>query len=243
MTNDLRVYPQASDVARALAQLFVDAGNAAIAERGRFFVALSGGTTPKSAYALLAQPPLANALDWSAVDVFFGDERCVPPEDDRSNYKMACDALLTAVAIPDRNVHRIRGEDDPHAAAGAYRDEIERALGDHPRFDLVMLGMGPDGHTASLFPGEDPRTDDDALVRAVYSSSQTQWRVTITSVVINAARTVVFAVEGSGKAKTLALVREGPRDVIRLPSQIVAPANGELIWLVDSAAASGLENL
>lgn len=243
MTNELRAFPSASDVARALAEVFVEAGNAALAERGRFSVSLAGGTTPKAAYALLAGPPFAGALDWNAVEVFFGDERCVPPGDDRSNYKMANDAFLRAVAIPEANVHRIRGEEDPQTAARAYRAELESALGAHPRFDLVMLGMGPDGHTASLFPGEDPQTDDASLVRAVYSQSQSQWRVTFTPAVINAARSVVFAVEGSEKAQTLARVREGPRDVVTLPAQIVAPADGAVIWLVDAAAAAGLARL
>ena len=213
----------------------------AIARRENFAVSLAGGTTPTAAYRLLAQPPYKDAIDWSAVQIFFGDERCVPPDDDRSNYKMANEAFLRAVGIPESNVYRMRGEDDPAEAANRYRDVLTATLGARPRFDLVMLGMGPDGHTASLFPGSDPLTDDEQLVRAVYSQSQEQWRITLTPSVLNAGRTVVFATEGPTKTATLALVREGPYDPTKFPSQIVAPTDGELIWLVDRVAA-GLQN-
>ncbi len=237
MASEIRVYPDPAAVAHALAELFVESAKEAIAKRGTFSVALAGGTTPKAAYQLLGAPPLSNALDWSKIRVFFGDERCVPPDDDRSNYKMAHDAFLAPAGVPAANVHRIHGEDDPQAAAEAYREELIAALGERPRFDLVMLGMGNDGHTASLFPGSDPLADDDKLVRAVYSESQQQWRITLTPKAINAARRVVFAVEGAAKAQTLALVREGPRNPAQFPSQIVAPEQGELIWLVDRAVA------
>jgi 6-phosphogluconolactonase len=236
-SGELRVLESPSDVARALAELFVACGQDAIASRGRFTVALSGGTTPKAAYQLLAAPPFASALDWNKVDVFFGDERCVPPDDSQSNYKMANEAFLSAVGIPARNVHRIHGEEDPAEAAVAYRTEILNVLGDQPRFDLVMLGIGNDGHTASLFPGSDPLEGDDMLVRAVYAPAHQQWRITITPHVINSARTVVFAAEGAGKAWVLKQVREGPYDPVKLPSQIVAPKDGRLIWLIDRSAA------
>ncbi len=243
MSSEVRVYPDAAAVAHALAELFVESAKDAVAKRGMFSVALAGGTTPKAAYQLLGAPPLSNALDWSKVQVFFGDERCVPPEDDRSNYKMAHGAFLEPAGIPAANVHRMRGEEDPETAAAQYRQELLDVLGERPRFDLVMLGMGNDGHTASLFPGADPLTADDKLVRAVYSESQKQWRVTLTPRAINAARRVVFAVEGAAKAQTLALVREGPRNPTQFPSQIVSPDQGALIWLVDRAAAGGSDSL
>jgi 6-phosphogluconolactonase len=234
----LLVYDGSADVATALAELFVARGRDAIAARGTFSVALSGGTTPKATYTLLAQAPYADALDWDEVEIFFGDERCVPPDHDQSNYKMAYGAFLGPLGIPSGHIHRMRGEDDPAAAAAAYHDELIAALGAHPRFDLVMLGMGPDGHTASLFPGNDPLTDDAKLVRAVYSQSQSQWRITLTPAVLNAARTVVFAVTGAEKTKTLAAVREGPYDPKTYPAQIIVPVDGDLVWLVDRAAAS-----
>jgi 6-phosphogluconolactonase len=234
----INVYDTPADVARAVAELFVSCANDAIRERGSFAVSLAGGTTPKAAYALLAREPLRDAFDWSKVQIFFGDERCVPPDDERSNYKMARLAFLDAVGIPPANVHRIKGEDDPVDAAGAYRAELTYVLGDRPRFDLVLLGMGPDGHTASLFPGSDPLEGDDALARAVYSNSQQQWRVTLTPRVFNDARTVAFAVEGSAKAQMLHRVRHDIYEPSQLPSQIIAPHDGKLLWLVDKAAAS-----
>lgn len=240
MTRDagvLRVFDTPSDVAAALADTFLATARDAIANRGSFAVSLAGGTTPKAAYALLAQSPRASAIDWNAVQVYFGDERCVPPDHEQSNFKMANDAFMRALALPSAHIHRMHGEDDPAKAAQAYREDILASLGAQPRFDLVMLGMGPDGHTASLFPGGDPLTDNDALVRAVYSQSQSQWRITLTPALLNAARAVVFAVEGAGKTATLMSVREGPYDPSRYPSQIIAPADGTLTWLVDKAAA------
>ncbi|MDQ2866060.1 MAG: 6-phosphogluconolactonase [Candidatus Eremiobacteraeota bacterium] len=238
MRGELRVYPAAADVAVALAQLFADCAASAVAQRGSFAVSLAGGTTPKAAYALLAQPPFAMSVDWHATQIFFGDERCVPPGDPQSNYTMARDAFMRAVDIPEQNVHRIRGEDDPNEAASSYRRELLQTLGENPRFDLVLLGMGPDGHTASLFPGQDPMTENDRLVRAVYSTSQSQWRITLTPKMLDAGRTIAFAVEGSAKSQTLEAVLHGPPDYARYPSQAIAPSDGRLIWLVDAAAAS-----
>ena len=236
--GDLVVLDKPADVAKALADLFVHCGDDAIAARGRFNVSLAGGATPKAAYELLGTPEYASKLDWSKVEVFFGDERCVPPDNPQSNYKMAKGAFLDRIGIPKANVHRIHGEDDPADAAMAYRSELISRLGEEPRLDLVMLGMGPDGHTASLFPGTDPMEGDEMLARAVYSASQQQWRITLTPRVLNGARTVVFAVEGVGKASMLKQVREGPYDPVKRPSQIIAPRDGRLIWLVDRAAAS-----
>jgi 6-phosphogluconolactonase len=236
--GELRIFDGPAQVATALADLFVAAARTALEDRARFSVSLAGGTTPTATYALLAQAPYANAVDWNAVQFFFGDERCVPPDHEQSNYRMVRQALFDPLGISGEQVHRMRGEDEPAAAALAYRSEIIGVLGDAPRLDLVMLGMGPDGHTASLFPGSDPLTADDQLVRAVYSRSQAQWRITLTPRVLNAARTVVFAAEGAGKAATLKAVREGVYQPSIYPAQIIAPVEGDLIWLVDRAAAS-----
>ena len=237
--GQIQIYPDAGTLSEALALRFIDAGFAATSERGAFNVALSGGNTPRAAYELLAKDPLRQQLDWSKVRVYFGDERCVPPEDDRSNYRMARDALLGAVGIPEENVYRIRGELEPGIAANEYATLLRTELGNPPQFDLVLLGLGEDGHTASLFPGT-PESDDTVLVRAVYAQSQAMWRITLTPQVINAAASVVFAVEGAAKASILAAVYEGPLDPMRYPAQIVAPASGNLTWLVDEAAASAL---
>ncbi|MBV8116590.1 MAG: 6-phosphogluconolactonase [Candidatus Eremiobacteraeota bacterium] len=237
----LEILPDAAAVARALADLFVDVGLAAQADRGSFHVALSGGNTPRAAYELLGAESMAEQLSWSDVFVYFGDERCVPPDDEQSNYRMTERAFLEFVPIPPANVHRIRGEIEPAAAAAEYAEVLRTDLGNPPCFDLVLLGLGPDGHTASLFPGTPPDTDNDALVRAAYSESQAMWRVTITPKVINAARTVAFAVEGVEKTAILATVLEGPRDPTKYPAQIVAPESGNLVWLVDELAAGMLK--
>lgn len=235
--GDLRVFDDPAQVARALADLFVERARAALDVRGRFCVSLAGGTTPKATYALLAAPPYASSLDWNAVQFYFGDERCVPPDHEQSNYRMVNEALFAPLGIGGEQVHRMRGEDDPPRAADAYRADLIEHLSENPRIDLVMLGMGPDGHTASLFPGTDPLTDDARLVRAVYSQSQSQWRITLTPHVLNGARAVVFAAEGASKAATLKAVREGPYQPTVYPSQIIAPVEGDLVWLVDRAAA------
>lgn len=238
---ELQIYRNPQVLARALADLFISIGRMAAAERGSFHVALSGGSTPRAAYELLAREPLREELSWSDVFVYFGDERCVPPDDEQSNYRMAQRTFLDAVGIPRSNVHRIRGEIDPGQAANEYASILRADLGNAPQFDLVMLGLGQDGHTASLFPGASPDTDDNALVRAVYAKSQMMWRVTITPTVINAARTVAFAVEGGEKAQIFASVYEGPVDTVKYPAQIVRPASGRLVWLVDELAAGMLK--
>jgi 6-phosphogluconolactonase len=239
--GELQVCRDSAALARAVAELFVSTGRMAAAERGAFHVALSGGNTPRAAYELLGQEPWRDELSWSDVFIYFGDERCVPPTDEQSNYRMAQRAFLDAVRIPHANVHRIRGEADPGHAANEYASILRADLGDAPHFDLVMLGLGPDGHTASLFPGTPPETDDNALVRAVYSQSQMMWRVTMTPKVFNLARTVVFAVEGPDKAAILAAVYEGPVDPVKYPAQIVRPLSGRLLWLVDELAAGMLK--
>lgn len=238
----VRVVADESALAEAVAEFVVERAGAAIAERGRFDLALAGGSTPKAAYALLAAPPLRSRVAWELVRFFFGDERCVPPTDDQSNYKMANDALLAPLGIAESAVFRMRGEDEPHAAASAYADILRRELsaGGTPAFDAIMLGMGPDGHTASLFPGHDPFEDDGALVRAPYVEKFAAHRITLTPQVLNAARCVAIATSGTQKAAALAAVLEGPRDPGKYPISVVAPVDGRLTWFVDRAAAAQL---
>ncbi len=236
-TRELQIVRDPTALAHALADLFVSIGRMAMADRGSFHVALSGGNTPREAYELLALEPWREELSWSDVFIYFGDERCVPPDDEQSNYLMAKHAFLDAVGIPRANVHRIAGEADPGQAANEYASLLRTVFGNAPRLDLILLGLGPDGHTASLFPGTRPDTDDDALVRAVYSESQIMWRVTMTPKVFNLGRTVAFAVDGPDKAQILAEVYQGPFDPVKYPAQIVQPSSGRLIWLVDEMAA------
>jgi 6-phosphogluconolactonase len=237
-TGELSVFRSAGLLAEALADAFVAAARDAIAARDRFTVALAGGSTPRDAYALLARQPRLERVEWSAVHVYFGDERCVAPSDEESNYRMAADALLSKVPIPSSHVHRMQGEIAPEKAALDYAVLLRDTFGATPHLDLIMLGLGADGHTASLFPGEDPATDDDALARAIYARGARMWRITITPRVINGAREVVFGVAGREKAAALKAVREGPRDPIRYPAQIVQPHGGRVLWLVDAAAAT-----
>lgn len=244
----LEVLPDPDALMRAAAELWVAAA-AAIGASGRFAVALSGGTTPQRLYRLLGTDPYACRVDWSRVHAFWGDERGVAPDNPASNYRMASKALLTRVPIPAENVHRIRGEDEPAAAAAAYECDLREAFAtpDGPprlipgsRFDLVLLGMGEDGHIASLFPGTAAVREPARWVRAVVPADGSTARVTLTPAVINAAAEVVFLVSGRAKAATLRRVREGPYQPDALPAQIVAPRAGRLRWLVDADAASDL---
>ena len=237
----LIVVADAAALARAVAEHVVEAANEVLATRGRFDLALAGGSTPQAAYELLASAPLRDRVDWSKVRFFFGDERCVPPDDPQSNYKMAHDALLRPLSIDPERIFRMRGEDDPPSAARAYAALLVERLGNPPAVDLLMLGMGPDGHTASLFPGSDPFAADDALVRAPYVEKFATYRITLTPRAINAARKVAIAAAGGVKAEALRDVFEGPYDPVRRPIQVVRPTHGTLTWLVDRAAVTLLE--
>jgi 6-phosphogluconolactonase len=239
--GQVNILSDPSAVARGLADLFSNSAQTAMSEHGTFYVALAGGSTPRAAYELLAQAPLIETISWSDVYIFFGDERCVQVADPRSNYRMAHDAFLASVPIPPHNIHRMPGELPPKEGAQQYAATMRQDMGNAPRFDLLMLGIGKDGHTASLFPGVDPMTDDDQLIRATYSEETGTDRLTITPRVINNARTVVISAEGTEKAKVLAAARDGAYDPTKTPIQIVSPTNGELIWLVDHLAAGMLE--
>jgi len=232
----LEIVADAEALAETLAGFLAGAIAQTLATRGGCALALAGGSTPKAAYARLAQSQ--GGIDWTKVRFFFGDERCVGPGDPQSNYKMAHDALLGPLGVSPAHIFRMRGEDEPANAARAYAEILRRELGLEPRLDLTMLGMGPDGHTASLFPGKDPFEDDALLVRAPYVVKLSAYRLTVTPKVINGSRQVVIATAGAEKAAALAAVLEGPRDPVLYPIQAVAPRSGGLLWLVDRAAAS-----
>jgi 6-phosphogluconolactonase len=230
------IVPDLAALVKAAADEFVSAAAAAVSERGRFTVALSGGSTPKPVYERLATPEYAGRVDWSATHVLWGDERCVPPDDERSNFRMADEALLAHVPIPEGNVHRMRGEDPPEAAAAGYEAELRALLGADP-IDLVHLGMGDNGHTASLFPGLPGVSEREHLVLAQYVEVVGMWRLTMTPPVLRAARRATFLVSGPSKAEMLARVLDGPRQPIVLPSQAIDTAD----WLVDGPAAKHLK--
>jgi 6-phosphogluconolactonase len=240
---EVRTYPDAASLARAAAEHFVTLAAEVIAAHGQFVVALSGGSTPRIAYALLASDEFAARVDWPRVRVFWGDERCVPPDHPDSNYRMVREALLERIQIPTENVHRIRGELPPDQAATAYQAELEAVLGAGGRFDLILLGMGADGHTASLFPDTGAMREQTRRVVAHYMDKLAAWRVTLTPVAINAAAHVIFIVSGAGKAERLREVLAGPYQPDILPAQIVRPTDGRLLWLVDAAAAIHLREV
>jgi len=226
-------------LAEDAAHRFAQAANDAVRSRGQFVVALSGGATPRSLYARLAAPPYRSGVPWSLVRVLWSDERCVPPDDAASNYRMAREALLDHVPVPAAHVHRIRGEDVPSLAAQAYERTLRTVLRG-ARIDLVLLGLGADGHTASLFP--DAVADGEAWVAARYHAAESMWRVTLTPTVINAAAEVMFLVSGQAKAGVVRRVLEGPRRPRELPAQLIAPVGGRMVWLLDAAAARDLED-
>jgi 6-phosphogluconolactonase len=238
------VLDTADSVASQGADEFEVRARAAIAEHGRFAVALSGGTTPRAMFSLLASPEFAEDIDWRHVHFFWSDERCVPPDDGRSNYGEALRALLAPIEMPASNIHRMRGELDPHSGAVDYCEHLTAFFGDDVAFDLIYLGLGPDGHTASLFPGSPALSVTDQLCAAVHlpDNAVAPWRLTLTYPVLDAARCVMFLIEGKEKADVLARVLEGPRDIQRLPAQGVAPVNGTLVWLVDKPAAEKLRS-
>jgi 6-phosphogluconolactonase len=248
MEFELQVQASASLVAEAAADRFVSSAGDAVRTRGEFIVALSGGSTPRSMYALLAAEPRRSRVDWSRVQILWGDERCVPPDHAASNYRMACEALLSHVPVPEANVHRIRGEDKPEAAAAEYERVIRRVLHTpvgpphgtpEARIDLVLLGLGPEGHTASIFPGSTEVQASAKWVRATYVHAVSMWRITVMPALINAAAEVAFLVSGGEKADILRQVLEGPQQPSLLPAQLIAP-QGSLLWLVDAAAAAEL---
>jgi 6-phosphogluconolactonase len=241
--HDVRVFDDAESVARAAAEEFVALSREAVGGRGAFSVALSGGTTPRRVYELLASDEYGARVEWPKVHVFFGDERAVPPDHADSNYRMAREALLSRVSIPTENVHRVEGLGDAAANASDYESVMRGFFGDStwPRFDLVFLGMGDDGHTASLFPRTPALEEARAWVAPNWVEKLGAWRITLTAPAINAARRVVFLVTGSSKAERLGEVLNGAREPTRLPSQMIRPRDGSLAWYVDRAAAARLE--
>jgi 6-phosphogluconolactonase len=241
---NVHVFDDAEAVARAVAARFVELSEECVRLSGRFSVALSGGSTPRRIYELLASAEFASRVEWPKVHVFFGDERCVPPDDAESNYRMAQESLLSRVSILAENVHRLIGEGDAAANARLYEDELRKFFGgdDLPRFDLVMLGMGGDGHTASLFPNSPALEERSAWVVANWVEKFGAYRLTLTAPVINHAAHVWFVVAGAGKAERLREVIKGERDPQRLPAQSIRPANDSLDWYVDHAAASKLND-
>ena len=231
-------------LARAAARHFVACSLEAVAIRGLFTVALSGGSTPRSLYEVLADPdePFRELVPWSNTHFFWSDERHVPPDHPDSNYRMAHESMLSHVPVPKDNIHRIHSENpDPAAAAQAYEETIKEVTGPIvPQLDLILLGLGNDGHTASIFPGSEVLNETTRLVAAPWVEQLKTYRITMTLPLINSATSVLFLVSGSEKAEIVREVLQGPR---RCPAQEVKPGSGELWWMLDKDAGSRLHNI
>jgi 6-phosphogluconolactonase len=234
----------AAALAQTAAALFRHQAQEQIAQQGRFTVALSGGSTPKAMFALLASEPYRSAIQWAQVHLFWGDERCVSPDHADSNYRMTKDALLAHVPIPAENIFRWHGERDPAEAAHDYRAQLRQFFQTQslPQFDLVFLGMGADGHTASLFPGTTAlHAEADTIAVENYVEKLKSYRLTLTAATLNQAQAIVFLIAGADKAATLKAVLEGDYQPDLYPSQLIQPARGTLTWIVDEAAAESLK--
>lgn len=236
---EILIFDDAEQLARAAAVAFSKHSQHFITHQGRFSVALSGGNTPRRVYELLASDEFKNQIAWKDVHIFFGDERPVPRNHPASNYGMAFAALLSKVAIPAPNIHAIAGEGDPNANARAYESELRLFFTNAkwPRFDLMLLGLGEDGHTASLFPETQALKENKAWVVANWVERLGEFRITLTAPVLNAAANVLFLVAGETKAASLVEVLRGPYQPERLPAQLIRPQNGSLVLMVDAAAA------
>ena len=243
---DVKVSPTAAEVAMAAAEMFASAAIEAAKLRGHARIAISGGSTPKAVFALLADPsqPFLNDIPWSQLQLFWVDERCVPPDNAESNYGMTKAAMLDKVPLPEANIHRMEGELDPEEAASRYESEIRNAFklegAETPTFDLILLGLGPDGHTASLFPHTDGLNEMARICIANHVPQKDTWRMTLTWPVITEGRAVAFLIEGEEKAAMVRTVFTGAYDPETYPSQLIRPASGHLTLLLDTAAAAEL---
>jgi 6-phosphogluconolactonase len=238
------VEPDAAAAARRAAQYFVEMAGEAVGAYGRARIAISGGSTPKAVFELLADAnqPWRARMPWGKLDLYWVDERSVAPDDGESNYRMTREALLDHVPLYPQQIHRIEGELEPEAAAARYESELRNGFrlegAESPRFDLVALGMGEDGHTASIFPHTSAIHELGRLAVANHVPQKDAWRITLTWPVINHARSVFFLVAGHGKAAILQEVLTGPHDPERLPSQLIWPSSGILTFILDKAAAA-----
>lgn len=236
----VEILRDAQDLARRVAERFVRAAIVTTRNRKRFTVALAGGSTPRAAYQMLATHQFASKINWESVHVWWGDERCVPPDDPQSNYRMAKESLLDEVPIPPNQVHRIRGEDPPVDAAAAYEDSLRESFGLSDGLDLILLGLGEDGHTASLFPGQPAVHEKIRWVLAEPITALGAWRVTLTPALITRSREVIFLVSGTAKAARLNQVLHERADREVSPAGVIARGSKRVRWLVDREAAGEL---
>jgi 6-phosphogluconolactonase len=235
----VRIFNTKEEITSQAANIFIAAAQNAIEKQGRFVVALTGGSSPVALYTLLATAPYKNKIDWEKVFVFWGDERWVPLDDALSNAKMADDTLLSHVSISKNNIFPMYKEGvSAEAYALEYEESIKSITGEDGQFDLILLGMGDDGHTASLFPGQAVLQEQYKWVAAYYLESQTMFRITLTAALINRAKQIVVLTFGENKAQALNEVLYGAYDPEKYPTQLIKPLDGELLFLTDKAATS-----
>lgn len=243
---DIRIHRDSQAWAEATAEFVLAVGKEAVRTNGRFLIALSGGTTPETLYRALTSPALADRFDWSRTTFFFSDERCVPPDDPRSNYALAKKTLFTPLNIMPSQVYRMAGESsDPQEAAFEYEQQLRLATktpsSAQPSLDLVLLGLGEDGHTASLFPGASILRDHQRVIAATQSPKDPPNRLTMTLAAINRASVILFLVTGAGKSGVVRAILDPRTEAERhLPAALVSPEEGRLIWFLDQAAAAEL---
>lgn len=240
LSRDIKVVKNADALSSLAANLFVDLARESITIRGSFTVALAGGSTPRKLYSLLASERYRHEIDWNRVSIFFGDERHVPPDSDESNFRMANETLLAPLGINPKNIHRWRAElSDTFIAADQYQVELAELLGSrNGSLDLVLLGLGDDAHTASLFPNTSALSENKRLAIANWVEKLNAYRLTLTPKAINAARNIVFLVSGKEKAEAVTQVLEGEFRPDDFPAQLIIPDHGTVYWLLDEAAAS-----
>lgn len=237
LPSRIRVFAKPADLAQAAADYVVDVARSAIRDRGSFSIGLAGGNTPRGLYRLLSDEPYVSQIDWDNVNVFFTDERCVPPEDSQSNFRMASESLLDIAPIPPANIHRMRGEIDPATAAKEYGQLLGERFADGG-LDLALLGMGEDGHTASLFPGTTALSETHHRCVATYVEKLNAWRITTTFPFLNRSGRILLLVTGASKAKCVQHVLESGDDSGLLPVQLLNPVSERPTWFLDAAAAA-----
>jgi 6-phosphogluconolactonase len=241
LSRNVRILPDAEAVAHTAARIFSSAAAVAISQRGRFSAVLSGGKTPQQLYRMLADA-YREHIRWDLTHLFWSDERCVPADHEQSNFRLAREELISRISIPAGNIHRVKGELAPEEAAKKYEHDLRTHFGPEgiPAFDLILLGLGSDGHAASLFPGAETLSETERLAVPAFSASAGNWRVTLTLPVLNSSPLVVFLVTGKTKAEIVTeILAKGKRDPY--PAGAISPQHGRIVWLLDSDAASGMQ--
>ncbi|MEO7309124.1 MAG: 6-phosphogluconolactonase [Chitinophagaceae bacterium] len=239
LTYKLEVFQTEDAITKAAAAFIIALAEKSVAEKGRFTLSLSGGQTPENLYSLLAEPTYSERMPWKNTYIFWGDERCVPANDKQNNANMAKTLLLDHIDIPAININPIPVDVAPARAAEAYEIIIKKFFGEAiPRFDLILLGLGENGHTASLFPGTDVVFENTRLIKEVYVAEQNMFRITMTPGLINNAHNIIFLVVGESKAAILKTILSGARQPDKFPAQIIKAKDGSLYWFIDKNAAA-----